>query len=68
MWDNGGLNVLIPKRRGTGYLKCPLGHHVVKALSDVESDVGCDPRCHAIWVKGKSGWRRGLGRYSVGRG
>ena len=42
MWDRGGLNVLIPKRRGTGYLKCPLGHHVVKALSDVESDVGCD--------------------------
>lgn len=37
MWDAGGLNILIPKRRGTGYLKVPYGHHAVKGLSDIES-------------------------------
>lgn len=41
MWDAGGLNILIPKRRGEGYLKCPLGHHVVPALSDIEAQL-CD--------------------------
>ena len=42
MWDRGGLNILIPKRRGTGYLKCPIGHHSVPVLTDIENTVGAD--------------------------
>ncbi len=42
MWDRGGLNILIPKRRGAGYLKCPIGHHPVAALSDIEVAVSAD--------------------------
>ena len=38
MWDLGGLAVLIPKKNGKGYLKTPLYHNYVKALSDIESD------------------------------
>lgn len=42
MWDNGGLSVAIPKRRGGGYLKVPYGHHPNKVLSDIETDEHCD--------------------------
>jgi len=37
MWDTGGLNVAVPKQRGEGYLKVPLGHHPVPALDDIEN-------------------------------
>jgi hypothetical protein len=42
MWDLSGLSVLIPKRRGTGYLRYPLGHHRVEKLADIEYDEGID--------------------------
>lgn len=42
MWDLGGLNILIPKRRGEGYLKVPYSHHAVPALSDIEHREGVD--------------------------
>ena len=42
MWDRGGLNILIPKRRGTGYLKVPFGHHAVSGLNDIECAVSAD--------------------------
>lgn len=35
-WDLAGLMVLIPKKRGRGFLRCPLHHHYVAALSDIE--------------------------------
>jgi hypothetical protein len=35
------ISVLVPKRRGEGYLKMPFGHHVT-ALSEVERQVGYD--------------------------
>ena len=42
IWDMGGLNVLIPKRRGQGFLRCPLGHHRVNALASIEEDERID--------------------------
>lgn len=42
MWDNGGLNVAIPKRRGKGYLKVPFGHHANSKLNDIENEEGID--------------------------
>lgn len=42
MWDSGGLNVLIPKRRGEGYLAVPYGHHAVAALGQIEAEEGID--------------------------
>ena len=36
MWDAGGLNVAIPKRKGGGYLKVPFGHHPNSKLSAIE--------------------------------
>ena len=42
MWDMSGLGVLIPKRKGSGYLKTPLHHRYVKELSDIEMDEGAD--------------------------
>lgn len=36
IWDNGGLSILVPKRRGMGYLKTPYWHKHVDALSDIE--------------------------------
>ena len=41
-WSSGGLNIAIPKRRGTGYLAQPLGHHYVEALSDIENSEHID--------------------------
>lgn len=34
--------VLVPKKRGLGFLKSPLGHHHVPGLSDIEQIAGCD--------------------------
>ncbi len=42
MWDSSGLNIAIPKRKGTGYLSCPLGHHFVAALNHIETDEGIE--------------------------
>lgn len=36
MWDNSGLCIAIPKKRGKGYLKTPLYHNYVEAISDIE--------------------------------
>lgn len=35
------LGVLIPKKRGNGYLKMPLGHHTCP-LAELERDIGFD--------------------------
>lgn len=37
-WDNGGLNILIPKIRGDGYLRVPVGHHFNSEIQAIESD------------------------------
>ena len=42
MWNMSGLSVLIPKRRGSGFLKCPLGHHHVPELAKIEYDEAID--------------------------
>lgn len=41
-WVSNGLSVLVPKRRGTGYLKVPYGHHHNDALTSIANEVGCD--------------------------
>ena len=35
------INILVPKMRGTGYLKVPLGHHACP-LSSLAYDIGFD--------------------------
>ena len=40
MWDDGGLNVAIPKRRGKGYLKTPYGHHFVARIEEARWKLG----------------------------
>ena len=39
--DARSINILVPKRRGEGYLVVPFGHHV-SGLSAVEAEVGFD--------------------------
>lgn len=41
-WVSGQFSVLVPKKRGAGFLKTPYGHHHNLELSRVESMAGCD--------------------------
>lgn len=41
-WVANGFNVLIPKRRGIGYLRVPYGHHHDAALDAIGALVGVD--------------------------
>ncbi|WP_343028272.1 hypothetical protein [Massilia sp. MP_M2] len=41
-WVSNGFSVLVPKRRGTGYLKVPYGHHHIDGLTAAANAVGCD--------------------------
>lgn len=41
-WVANGFNVLIPKRRGIGYLRVPYGHHHDPALDAIGELVGVD--------------------------
>lgn len=36
------LSVLVPKIRGAGFLRVPLGHHYDPSLDDLEQAAGCD--------------------------
>lgn len=38
MWDNGGMSVMIPKKRSPGYLKTPLYHNYVETIARIEED------------------------------
>ena len=40
MWNNSGLNVTIPRRRGKGYLKQPYGNHYVPKIECARSRLG----------------------------
>lgn len=42
MWDGSGLNVLVPKKRGDGFLRCPLGHHWVDEIGRIEATEAVD--------------------------
>lgn len=42
LWNHGGLNVLVPKQRGIGFLRCPLGHHSIPELTDIAHSEGID--------------------------
>lgn len=39
MWDDSGLNIIIPKRRGDGYLRVPYGHHNNPKLNLISDSV-----------------------------
>jgi hypothetical protein len=41
-WSAATLEVLVPKRRGEGYLKVPFGHHEDAGLARIERVAGCD--------------------------
>lgn len=41
-WGGESLDVLVPKKRGTGFLAVPWGHHANKGLSRIEQDLRCD--------------------------
>lgn len=47
-WVARDFNVLVPKRRGSGFLKVPYGHHVDQSL-DVIADAG---RCEVTGLDG----------------
>ena len=36
------ISVLVPKTRGAGYMRCPLGHSKHPILSDLSWDLGVD--------------------------
>lgn len=41
-WTAGNFSVLIPKKRGEGYLKVPYGHHYIVELTEIGTQMGCD--------------------------
>lgn len=41
-WVAGCLNVLVPKKRGTGFLKVPYGHHHITELTEIANSVNSD--------------------------
>lgn len=41
-WQLTTLEILIPKQRGAGWLKCPAGHHASKRINAIEDAAGCD--------------------------
>jgi hypothetical protein len=41
-WGTHDLSVLIPKRRGFGYMKVPYGHHSISALNDIADTLHAD--------------------------
>lgn len=41
-WFPTRLDVLVPKRRGNGFVKVPWGHHQDPGLTDIERAAGCD--------------------------
>ena len=59
-WAEGQvtLMVLVPKRRGKGFLKCPVGHHS-NWLSDFVDSMGID--CVGLdgYLSLETGWTQG---------
>lgn len=41
-WLGRELLVLVPKKRGSGYLRVPYGHHIDVLLDDIAYKVKCD--------------------------
>ena len=45
MWNLSGLNVLVPKRSGKGYLRTPYGHHLVPKIEAARWKLDCVDFC-----------------------
>ena len=41
-WVANNFHVLVPKRRGSGYLSAPYGHHPIPGLDAVATSAGVD--------------------------
>ena len=41
-WAASNFHVLVPKRRGTGYLSVPYGHHPIPGLDAIADRAGVD--------------------------
>lgn len=41
-WTSTTFEILVPKKRGCGFLKVPYGHHVDQQLDEIGDAVGCD--------------------------
>lgn len=41
-WLNTTLEILIPKQRGQGWLRCPAGHHITARIRAIEEASDCD--------------------------
>lgn len=41
-WVADALQVLVPKKRGFGFLRVPYGHHPIPGLNEVAELAGCD--------------------------
>lgn len=41
-WVAGQFSVLVPKKRGEGYLKTPYGHHHIQELTFIANKLHCD--------------------------
>lgn len=40
-WSSEALDVLVPKKRGEGFLMVPYGHHHDRGLSSIEDEARC---------------------------
>lgn len=41
-WVAGQFSVLVPKKKGSGYLKSPYGHHYIEELTAIADKMRCD--------------------------
>ena len=41
-WVSQALQVLVPKKRGRGFLRVPYGHHYDRVLTKIANDAGVD--------------------------
>ena len=41
-WVGCQFSVLVPKKRGQGYLRVPYGHHNIQELTDIATKMQCD--------------------------
>ena len=51
-WVAQNLCVLVPKKRGEGYLKMPYGHHHNMALTDIANDARDDAHVDVMGLDG----------------
>lgn len=57
MFMTDHVTVLVPKKRGVGFVKHPVGHHATPASDFFQFDLGVDPFCEGDgYLSLQSGW------------